>query len=580
MNAVLIKHPSEEIYSKIQHTIEFKINSSNIGEYISNNILEKIINFDVFLISVGLSDQIMDLFGLELAHHIRLTENLKEKRFTQIIIISDLSIDQLNKLNNKARILFTENTYFVKNNKDDIDKLLEQLPDKSKNLEENFDRLFINKIQIKEEISTHDLSNKWAIYKWSKNLESPTSSDIEKNNKEIMSILYYKYLAVKSDFRKDEEIKIKTPKIEKIINLLYIDDEKDSGWNNILKHLFKTNTHINILDNNYDFNSSSEEIIYYWTSYIKEIKPNLIILDLRLSREDHDSTNKNFIENLTGLNILKKIKKEINPGIQVIIFTSSKNSLILDELQKYKISGYIKKEHPLDITINTNDNINNFYDLIDNASKKVFLVKVWEKIQFIRNIIKDREFRNKYKAFPEIDITSIFDILNSNIRMNYEHSIITIFRNIETICNLFITRDNYYKKANSCKIKTYDKKLYCFKDSSSPIESIGNKVHNILYFALNIKDDFENKKIHKDIDELVDLRNDIAHNKKIVNLNETNILKYIELLLKIFINMDDFKNTFINNIQTNYASFLSCERKLEEKCNRTPKKFGRTGRIR
>lgn len=573
MNAVLIKHPSEKIYSKIQHTIEFEVDSSNIGEYISNNILKKTIEYDVYFISVGLSKNIMDLFGLELAHHIRLTENLKEKRFTQIIIVSDLSIDKLNKLNNKARILFTENTYFVRNNKDDIDKLLEQLPDKSKKLEENFDKLFINKIQIEEGITTHDLSNKWAIYKWSKNLGLQSYNEIEKNNKEIMSILYYKYLEIKSNFRKDEEIEIKIPKIEKIINLLYIDDEKDSGWDNILKHLFKENPNIHILDDKYNFNSSSEEIIDYWINYIEEKKPDLIILDLRLSREDHVSTNANFIERLTGLNILKKIKEEINPGIQVIIFTASKNSLILDKLQKYGISGYIKKEHPLDITINTNDNINNFYNLINAASNKVFLVKVWRNILSILKIIEDRDFILKYKEFPKIDILSIFDILNSDIKMNLEHSIITIFRNIETICNLFITNDCFYTHKSDLKIKTYDMDSYCFKSLESTIDSIGNKTHNILYFVLNIKDALDDKFNHKNIDKLVNFRNAIAHNKEIKNLNELEVLKYIELLLRIFERMNNFKDTFVSNITANYANFQSCEEKLKEKQKKTPKKF-------
>ncbi|MCG3651391.1 hypothetical protein L5F32_03795 [Aliarcobacter butzleri] len=573
MNPVLVKYPSEKIYLKAQHSIEFKVDSPNVGRYISDNILEKLTNYDVFLISVGLSSNITDLFGLELAHHIRLSEELKEKRFNQIVIISDLTIQELNKINNKARILFTENTYIVKNNENEINNLLKDLPDKSKNLKEKFQDQFINKIQIEEGITSHDLSNKWAIYKWSKNLGIQGYDEIEKNNKEIMSILYYKYLEIKSNFKKDEEIKIEIPKIEKIINLLYIDDEKDSGWDNILKHLFKKNSHINILNDKYNFNSSSKEIIDYWTNYIKEKKPNLIILDLRLSREDHIFTNKNFIEKLTGLNILKKIKEEINPGIQVIIFTSSKNSLILDKLQKYGISGYIKKEHPLDFTINTNDNINNFYNLISVASNKVFLFKVWENILSIVKIIEDKDFILRYKEFPKIDILSIFDILNSDIKMNLEHSIITIFRNIETICNLFITRDCYYTKKNDLKIKTYDKDMYCFKSVQSTIDSICNKTHNILYFVLNIKDDFNGKVYHDNIDKLVNFRNDIAHNKEIKNLNESEVLKYIELLLKFFEEMNNFKNTFVCNITTNYANFQSCEEKLQNKQKKTPKNF-------
>lgn len=575
MNAVLVKYPSEEIYLKTQHSIEFKVDSPNVGRYISDNILEKLTNYDVFFISVGLSSSITDLFGLELAHHIRLSEELKEKRFNQIVIISDLTIEELNKINNKARILFTENTYIVKNDENEINNLLKDLLDKSENLKERFQDQFINKIQIEEGITTHDLSNKWAIYKWSKNLGIQSYDEIEKNNKEIMSILYYKYLEIKNNFRKDEEIEIKIPKIEKIINLLYIDDEKDSGWDNILKHLFKKNPLINILDYKYNFNSSSEEIIDYWINYIKREKPNLIILDLRLSREDHVSTNTNFIEKLTGLNILKKIKKEINPGIQVIIFTASKNSLILDKLQKYGISGYIKKEHPLDITINTNDNINNFYNLISSASNKVFLVKVWENILSILKIIEDRDFIQNYQEFPKIDILSIFDILNSDIEMNLEHSIITIFRNIETICNLFITKDCFYTHKSDLKIKTYDKDMYCFKSLESTIDSIGNKTHNILYFVLNIKYDINGKFNHDYIDKLVNLRNAIAHNKEIKNLNELEVLKYIELLLKIFERMNNFKNTFVSNIKTNYANFQSCEEKLKEKQKKIPKKFTR-----
>ena len=64
---------------------------------------------------------------------------------------------------------------------------------------------------------------------------------------------------------------------------------------------------------------SQQEIIDKVVNRVKEDSADIVLLDCRLHKKDHDSHN---IEDITSVQILKKIKA-LNAGIQVIIFSAT-----------------------------------------------------------------------------------------------------------------------------------------------------------------------------------------------------------------------------------------------------------------
>ena len=69
--------------------------------------------FDAIYIKDNLSVNCLDFYGLVLAYHIRLTQDLNIKKFTSIIILSDLDGFILSKLTPFAQILLTKNIFIL-----------------------------------------------------------------------------------------------------------------------------------------------------------------------------------------------------------------------------------------------------------------------------------------------------------------------------------------------------------------------------------------------------------------------------------------------------------------------------------
>jgi len=529
-------HSNNVIDVEFDHEIIFE-STDDLDTYISKILINELSlkEFDTIFIKDNLSSNYLELYGLRVAYHIRLSSELANKRFAPIVIISDFDEATLNRFTHEANILFTEGIYLCKNTKDDIKKYQSL----KLNALSNYDE-FLSHIEVsppKDTSGTHDIANKWSIYRWTEFLQIEKSEAITKNKNEVENELYFKY-AKTLHTKQDIEPKniIKPTKKGKV---LLIDDEWNKGWADILKTaLTKDGLEFSAFE--YDFKDKSNFNLIVQLNF-KELKnlvaeADVVILDLRLIESDHENED---IDNYSGVKILQKIH-EINAGIQVIMLTATSKSTILEKLYEKKILGYIKKEHPDDKSIDTVENINKFVRLVDKGLERKYLKKVFLiqkellalpllQIEFSFNMDENDKKLLELKN----TISKIFETLDSNIPRPFIYGMLTLYKCIETICDYFIYE--YYDKTDK-KQKAYwrssDKLI-----SNNGNASVNNKTRNILRL-LEIN---ENDTIRL-IDELSCSRNYEIHpgeikpacqERVILKPNETHIIPWFELIKTI-----------------------------------------------
>ena len=524
---------SIELFDKIE-----KFNTSeNIDKYISEMIIDlKEKDFEVLFIKDNLSSNYLELLGLRVAYHIRLSSELGNKRFVPIVIISDFNIEQLCKFDEIANILFTPNTYLCKNTKEDIEKyqLLE-----FKNLSvKQYTEEFLSKIKInppKDTSGNHNIANKWSIYKWAKFLDV-NSETIDKNKSEIENELYFKYLKAKNS--KDMNNTLEIVKPTKKGNVLFIDDEWNKGWSDILKNALKKDG-LEFDTFEYDFKDKSNFNLIVQLNHkkLKEQveKSDVIVLDLRLLESDHENED---IDSYTGIKILEKIH-EINAGIQVIMLTATSKSTILEKLYEKKILGYIKKEHPEDKSIDTVENINKFINLVDKGLKRKYLKEVFYIQKSIKYILSNDIFTqynldlDSYEPFwikLEKESTNIFDILDNERENSFIYAMVSISSSLETILSIFVKEN-----------KNSDDQFWDNEFFYSEYKSMRSKL-NILF---NYKLGYENNDI--DMEKLIKKRNDYMHSRKLISVNSQEIVSWFAKLLKMIEIIETPPKLKINN---------------------------------
>lgn len=530
---------NEKIKTSEEFDIEsFDFGNSDLDTYISQEFIPIIAKkkFNILFIKDNLSDNYLELYGITLAYHIRLSTELGDKRFVPIVIISDVDGYILNKLTPMANILFTKNTFVARNeiaSHDYFEKVFEQIKSKPLNAD-NFQKEFLDLIHIdppQDYLDHHGISNDWSIYRWAEFLNVNTHAT-KANKAKVENMLYFKYLkALHNKVETEDKKKIEKP--TKKGKVLLIDDEWSKGWGDILRSVL----HFEGLDFSvFEYNFEDKK---QWQSNpqiknkIEKSNPDVIILDLRLLESDHKNKD---IENYTGIKILKAIH-EINAGIQVIMLTATSKSTILEKLYEQKILGYIKKEHPEDFSIDTVENINKFVNLVNKGLEKKYLKEVFTveqellslplfKIQFSFNISdgdkKLLELKNT--------ISKIFAILDSNIPKPFVFAMLNIFKCLEIIDNYFI-----YEKDDQ---KTKQKKAYWIKTNQEiGAPSVENKTEKIIKLLKLEYTDFE-----EHLRQIVCSRNYEIHDGEIrkrcreyliKSPNEKHIVEWLQMVQKI-----------------------------------------------
>ena len=504
MNKLLI-HNGNIVYKEVfESSIEFP-SLINIDDNISRNIISEIKSSDCEIIFVkdNLSTNYLELYGLKVAYHIRLSEELGDKRFLPIVIISDLDSYILNRVEPISRILFTKNIFLSQNNKEAI-KLYDNYDLKPLHANE-YKAEFLDKVQVeqpKDYLTHHSIANEWAMHRWSEYLEVITD-DVKAINKKISSMLYFKYLKAKFPIKKSQ-FKKHQREITEAGKILYIDDEWAKGWGNILKSL---HSDLHVVEEKYK-DKTREEIIEFVLKRVNKVNPDLVILDMRLHEDDFKEDT--HLDEFTGMQIFQKIK-EINEGIQFIIFTASKNAKLLEELQSYdtNILSYIQKEHPDDNNATTQGNINTLTEKINKGLKRKYLKDIWniqKNIISIENIDTDVSF----------EVKSVFEILNSDIKKSLIFAMISIFKPLEFFKNsheynnmvILIINNELISIDEEEFITNYER--YNFRQRSHAnnyARSIKNKVWSLLFHTYNYRD----KKVFENIEQLTKVRNKAMH---------------------------------------------------------------------
>lgn len=512
--------------------IKFTPNVSDIDEYISKGIITELAKqeFDVLYIKDNLSSNYLELYGLRVAYHIRLSDikSFENKKYCPIVILSDFSSDKLNKFDQMANVLFTKNIFLIKNTKVDIEKT-KKLNFSNLTLEE-YQEDFLDKVKVeqpKDYLTHHSIANEWSMYRWAEYLDVNTP-DIQKIRNDISSMLYFKYLQAKFPIKRSLFTKHKQ-EIQGEGKILYIDDEWEKGWKSIFEHLSQENKNYSLetVEEVYK-DKTQEEVITFVMAKVASVNPDVIILDMRLHEDD-------FLENisladLTGIQIFNTIK-EINPGIQVIVFTASSNSLLLDELSNYdsSILGYVKKEHPKNYNLTTQGNINKLISLANKGLSEKYLKDIYIIQNSILEILKNDIFSkyikntNKYEKYwsqLEQDTTQIFDILNSNTSNKYPYAMLSIARSLEAVLSIFITErqiDNIYWDAEDCRAKKFEDKI------TGLMKKFGYEIENLSSFVLR-----RNSYIHS--------------NKTYTKVSKTEIEQWFKILLSMIETIDNPPN--------------------------------------
>ncbi len=546
-NNLLIHHVNVVFSDIFDNQILFKLSSGDIDRYITDTIIPKIqkVEFDILYIKDSLSSNYLELYGLRLAYHIRLSTELDDKRFVPIVILSDLDGCLLNELTSMAQILFTKNIFIAKNHTDTVKYFNSLTLDPFTKLE--YKEKFLNLIEIeapRDYLSDHGITNEWAIHQWSQTLGVSTPAT-EKNHNKISSMLYFKYLKDLHSANTDIGNKYKIKTLKNSGDILYIDDEWNKGWSDILKALFlkSVDTKFNTFEYNYEEHHKFRILGDIKNELLKN-SSDVVILDLRLTKTDHSEVED--LNRYTGIKIVDIIK-EINPGIQIIMLTATSQSIILEKLYDYGILGYIKKEHPDDLSIKTEDNIEKLFNLVDAGLERKYLKDIF-KIQ--ENILQLSLLKNAKLTIGEENkilelkntINKIFNILNSNMQDKEIFSSLIIFKCIEIIID-------FYTK----EISTYDKNKYRYitktywKDTGELLDikfaTVENKIQEIFIHKLNINNNTLMNKIKK----IICFRNYNSHSGQIKKRceeilikkpNEKHLVEWFGLLEQIIIQMN------------------------------------------
>lgn len=543
MPSPLLIHSDDTPFSElIEDTILFRptlddLSESDIDAYISTEIIPEInkYDFDIIYLKDSLSSNYLDFYGLTLAYHIRLSiDTLKDKSYVPIVILSDIDSYTINKLTPYSQIISTKNIFLKPNTRKTLVQM-EKLPLPPLN-EESYKKHFLNKIEIKppkDYLSHHSITNEWAIYQWGQIVGAETQA-IAKNTKKISSMLYFKYLVNKYELEKD-----KTKKHSKETNkngkILLIDDKGVDGWNDIIERYLEINyTEIGFLTLEKDGqekvfkDSTVEDLKESVKSRIESSDPDTILLDLRLL--EHLDNTKEKVSEISGIQILKYIK-ELNPSIQIIIFSASTDSLILDELYANGILGYIKKDSPTNKYIASKNSLTKLDKMIKRSLDRKYLKRIWD----IREEVLRVDFLagNSDNTIFELrkNIESVFEILNSNIPKPYVYAMLSIYKCMELLNDYFILDE--YKKASWRN----NRKGIDGKDDNST----RNKIRNVINkkTTLNIED------VEQELNMIICSRNYAIHTTEKISCRDflvkkpkaEHVVQWFEMLSSILISV-------------------------------------------
>jgi CheY-like chemotaxis protein len=535
--------------------LDEKHNFDVTDEYLSEIIIDWFNGeeYDSIFIPLCFGPVLSDYNGLRFATHIRCTETLNRLKNIFIYsfvdyadIIQNEYFDILKSKN--VRLIEYKSSSFFKASLLNCEALsCDELP------------VEINKVKLdppKNYEDNHSISNEWAIYRWAVSINAYTP-DINRVLNNVNNQLYFKVLKTiypPADIIRLSEHQLKI-NYEGAPKILYIDDEANKGWYEILSNLF---SNINKLEFDYlddEFNSKiQEEIISTSIDKIKSENIDMVILDFRLHPNDFSTDD---FSTITGLRLLKEIKK-INPGIQVVIFSATNKTWNFQDLQMNGADGFVLKESP-EFSLNpkvTSLLIQKMLLTIEGCLAKTFLKDFFDCYKILKDeLIPRKNYKRTDKPLPKEFVDEAlkwleisYQQLNSGIsQSSLTSSFLFMFSVLENISNRVINIENpiptkqeglfhYEFRGSEQKLKLFieDKdNLGYYRKTKSHLSSKRNvswvmKILNTLDFISN-----EQYSIHE-LSNLIKLRNDVIHansNSGDVILTEKNSIEFLNKLI-------------------------------------------------
>lgn len=508
--------------------------------------VEKYNNFyyDVIYIPLCLGETLSDYLGLRLAMFFRLCNTVN--KYAQIFIYGVVNATAFIKFECAEILKMPRVNYIPADSK----SLIKSINDIHRISEESY-RLGLKSIHLNVPTNigdNHSVANKWGRSRWSVALND-TDSNIEKGNTEIENSLYFRYLSAlypPTDIIPIAKDKLKIEKDKQLpaLNILYVDDEADEGWYELLRHIICDVNDIKGLDYiGSDLKSKSqEEIISYVMKEIIDKEINLVILDLRLHPDDFDDS---LIDNITGYKLLQAIKDH-NRGIQVIMFSATNKVWNLQTLLEAEADGFIMKEAPINSADFhfTEDSIISFVNIINKCIKQIFRKDLWSRIQKVNKKIEYHlKFNNIRDKYANNVLTIMSMVEDALFDSNKKHSLDNIFVNLFSIIEL-TANDWIETKKEKYGPKSYFKgsgdPLFLFdlnNKGTRPIRELlgkldwGQKIANILYRVDSYDENIVN---------LVEKRNDFTHPRgKITYFTKDDILSVFKVVENIIFNIED-----------------------------------------
>lgn len=413
-------------------------------------IFEQYPNIEKIVIPEKLGKDDVDNTGLRVGLHIRLTENLKAHRFIPIIFLSETPKDTLianqilSKRDKTATLLNTPNCKIVPIDKDAIMEALANFKkplDEKRFKSEGLPNLIIETHRDRG----HQLANEWGC------IRLATLGGVELTQI-VSSDLYFKYrLASMQDGIGKIAISPKTPLYSKDINVLLIDDNAKKGWEEVIKKILDKH----IVDGSHKVNISSIESVEDFQRQKNDIeKFNLVLLDLRLSKNEENSSRAIKIEDFSGSKVLKEIKN-INKGIQTIILTASNKAWNMQYLLDEGANGYYIKESP-EIVLTDEFSVgsfSNFIDSVKSAINRHYLKAFFKSHKAMALVLKNliptanpnfKKTLEEIDKYLEISFEMVYAASNESDKKKSEDSFgyayLSLFRVVEKINDYFIEK--------------------------------------------------------------------------------------------------------------------------------------------
>lgn len=509
---------------------------------------------DLVFLPLCFGASLSDYNGLRLATHIRCTPGPNQLK--PIFIYGYVGIDSL--WNHEYfGILRTKNVFLIPQSKKAF-KEAGEMPQSSFDQTELPQEL--NKLKLSPPLDyedEHSIINEWAIYQWANALEIEHNDELERTFNNVGTNIYFKYFKTKYFTQLSKTISRNDLLIEKVgePRVLLVDDEINKGWFEIFSFLLyeKNGISIDCIGDEFRY-TTREQVISNTISFVEDNDIDVIILDYRLHPEDFETQN--HLE-CSGMKLLKSVK-QLNPGIQVIIFSATRDAMILHDLN-HEADAFIHKA----LTTSNKDQIEKAISAIsESISRSNWLKSVWDKT---RNGVSHLDARRKMKKldpnFTQAVITFLylgFESLSSRcLKRNMDSAFVYYFLILEACSAQIIDEDNPIKVQYTSKYG--EQKIgysFEFRSSYDQLKDFeGND-----YKLISKGDTFisDNKRIpypvkfHNVIDysgatgidpvSIVKLRNAFSHpnlteTQKIVTISRDNCLDIFEICYSLLMKM-------------------------------------------